>query len=225
MIKLTYLYKLFLLFLISFGIQEWAVAQNRPESLINKGNEFYKLKEYDKAGALYEQALKGKNKLPYAEHNYGNVFYRQQQLEEAINHYDEAARLAKDPKDKADAIYNKGVALTHLKQLQEAIDAYKQSLKYNPQHEQARINLQKALQEKKQQDQQNQDNKDQQKQQQDEQKEQEQEKSGDQKQQKNKLNKEQVEQLLKALEQKEKDIQQRMQNNKSANPVKPEKDW
>jgi len=96
-------------------------------------------------------------------------------------------------------LYNKGVALIKQQKLDESIDAWKNSLKLNPDDIDTRENLQKALLEKKNQAKQKQkdEKKDQKKQDQKEQP----------KPQQSRLNKQQVEQLLKALTQKEKEVQ------------------
>jgi hypothetical protein len=125
------------------------------------------------------------------------------------------------------AEYNKGVAMIKQKKLQESIDAWKSALKLDASDVDARENLEKALMELKkqqqQQQQQQQQKKDQQKNKKEEKKDQQQEQEP--RPQPSRLNKQQVEQLLKALQQKENDLQNKLNQNKIKAPNQPEKDW
>jgi Ca-activated chloride channel family protein len=131
-------------------------------------------------------------------------------------------------------LYNKGVALARQKKLQESIDAWKAALKLDAADSDARDNLEKALMEqKKQQQQQNQQKKNQdQKNDKKDKKDQDQKKNQDQQQQQqqpkpqpSRLTKQQVEQLLKALQQRESDLQNKLNQNKVHTPNQPDKDW
>ena len=130
--------------------------------------------------------------------------------------------------------YNKGVAMIKQKKLQESIDAWKSALKLDGSDADARENLEKALRElKKQQQQQQQNQKDQKKDKKDQQKDQKDKKDDKKDQQQpqqpkpqpSRLNKQQVEQLLKALQQKENDLQNKLNQNKVKALNQPDKDW
>lgn len=180
----------------------------------------YKQKNYEGSQQEYNKALEADPKNATAHYNNGNAQFRANKQDEAIKSYDNTIDNSTDKAVREKAFYNKGVALSKQQKLQESINAWKESLKLDANDDDARENLQKALQElKKQQEQKNnedkKDKKQDQKQKQPEQKPQ---------QQQSKLNKQQVEQLLKALQQKEKEIQQKMQKG-SPQPNKPEKDW
>lgn len=207
-----------------------AFAQKKPNTIIREGNEAYRKQNFPQATESYNQALKLSPDNQVAQYNLGNALFRSDQFDDAVTRYEESFRNAKTPDEKARASYNRGVALNKLNRLEEAIEAYKEALRNKPTDEQARENLQKALQELKQkqnQDQQNKndeqkdekDKKDQNKgnQQQDEQKKEE--------KQKNKLSQKEVEQLMKSLEEKEKELRNKMERQQKASPVRPEKDW
>ena len=122
--------------------------------------------------------------------------------------------------------------LQNNKKLPDCIDAYKNALKLNPQNEDARQNLQKALkQQKEEQKKENKDNKDEKKpkddkKQQDKDKQKQDEKKDDQpKPQPSKLTKQDAEEKLKALLQQEKNLQDRLRKVSPATSSKPEKDW
>jgi Ca-activated chloride channel family protein len=130
--------------------------------------------------------------------------------------YEKLIQETKDPKILEKAYYDKGVLHQQQQQLDESIVSWMEALKLDPEDVQARENLQKALRENKKQQEQEEKKQDQQ---QKNKKEEEKPKP-----QQSKLNKKHVEQLLKALEQKEKEVQKKMQQ-KGGSPTRPEKDW
>src|SRR5690606_3600765 len=112
----------------------------------------------------------------------------------------------------------KGVVLQNDKKLPECIDAYKNALKLDPNNEDARQNLQKALKQQQQQKQKEQKDK----------KEEEKEKQNKDQEQKprpqpSKMDKKDAEEKLKALLQKEKNLQDKLHKVNSNSPNKPEK--
>jgi hypothetical protein len=116
--------------------------------------------------------------------------------------------------------------------LPECIDAYKNALRLNPADEEARFNLQKALQQQqKEQQQKDKDDKDKKKpkddpKQKDKQKQQEDKDKNEQpKPQPSKMTQKEAEEKLKALLQQEKNLQNKLRKVDAASPNKPEKDW
>ena len=205
-----------------------AVRAQQANNLIRKGNEAYKKQDFDKAAQAYQGALDKQPASDIGQYNLANALYKGKKMDEATSAYDKVAKNTKDRSFQQKAYYNEGVTLQQQQKLPECIDAYKQALRLNPEDQDARFNLQKALEQQKQQQQQQQQQqkkqqqkpKQQQKQQQQQQKQQQQQ----QQQPQSKLTKQQAEQLLKAMEQKEKDLQEKMEKN-HGNPQQPEKDW
>jgi tetratricopeptide (TPR) repeat protein len=188
------------------------------QSLLIKGNELYKNKQYDKAADQYQKAADLNDKNSKAQYNLGDALYRSKKNDAAQKAFDAAAEIAKEPGFKSKALYNKGVTYSRDKKLLESIDAYKKTLILNPADEEARENLQLALNElKKQPPQQNQDNKNQDKKNNDKQKE-------SPPQNKSKLNEKQAEKMLNALRQEEKRLQQNKQKKTNTGGLQ-EKDW
>ncbi len=114
------------------------------------------------------------------------------------------------------------------KKIDESIDAWKNALRLNSADSDARENLVKALLEKKKQEQQEQQNKKDKpdkKKSDDKQKNDQNKPDNSPKPQQSKLSKQQVEQYLKSLEQREKDVQDKMNQNKTHTLSQPEKDW
>ncbi|HTN07076.1 tetratricopeptide repeat protein [Agriterribacter sp.] len=200
------------LFYIMLLLAAPAFSQN-TNRLIGKGNEAYRLQQYDKAVAAYKEALKADPRNSIASFNMGNALFKNKAYEEAADTFDKAVQLTNDKRLQSQLLYNKGVALTRQKALEESIAAYKQTLRLNSSDTLARENLQRALNEKQQQQQQ-QENENQKKEQ----------KEDRPKPQPNKLNKQQVEQLLKALEEQERKLHDKMMKRAPA-PGQPEKDW
>jgi tetratricopeptide (TPR) repeat protein len=197
-------------------------SAQKADKFLYKGNELYKKQEYDKSLEQYKQAITADPKNPIANFNQGNAYFRKQQMDEAMQSYDNLIANTEDKKAQQQAYYNKGVSLIKQNKLEESIEAWKNAVKLDPSDIEARENLQKALREKKKQDQQKQ-------QQQKDKKDKKQENKDQQNKQQqpppqSKLSKQRVEQLLKALQQKEKEVQDRLQKSKPS-PRNPDKDW
>jgi len=110
------------------------------------------------------------------------------------------------------ATYNQGVMFSKQKKLEESIESYKESLRLNPNDQEVRENLQKALLELKKKN---------------PPKKQEEKKKKQQQQQqppKPKISPREAQQQLKLLEQKEKEVQERLQKNSRTGSPQP-KDW
>jgi Ca-activated chloride channel family protein len=211
-------------FFMGFSISSF--AQTAKESII-KGNKSYKENNYNVAENAYRDALKNSDTNVIANYNLGNVLYRKDNTDEAVKSYDNAIAHSQNITVKQEAFYNKGVAYQKAKKLPECITAYKNALILNPNDEDARQNLQRAL--KEQQKQQQQQNKDQKKNQKNQQ--QKDQKNKDQKKQQaqpspSKISKQDAEEKLKSLLQNEKELQDKLHKIKGAPaPDSPDKDW
>ncbi len=191
-------------------------AQNEKE-IIKKGNEAYSKNEFDKAATEYQKVTTKTPENATAQYNLGNALYKNKKTDEAVNAYENAAGNLTVKDDKGKAFYNKGVVLQNNKKIPECIAAYKRALKLNPQDEDARQNLQKALQQIKEQQKPKEDPK---------QKEQQKKKEEEKQQPKpSKITKKDAEEKLKALLQQEKNLQDKLRKVNVSSPNKPEKDW
>jgi tetratricopeptide (TPR) repeat protein len=216
---------------IFFFMGSASFAQNAKTEII-KGNEAYKKSNYDAAENSYRDALKIADNNSTASYNLGNTMFRKDKTDEAVEAYDNTIQKTTDNATKEKAYYNKGVAYQKAKKLPECINAYENALMLNPNDEDARQNLQRALKEQKQQrDQENQKDKKQQPKQ--DQKKQDQQNKQDQQKQNNepkpkpsKISKQDAEEKLKSLLENEKALQDKLHKIKgAASPDKPEKDW
>ncbi|CAN5780481.1 hypothetical protein BH11BAC4_BH11BAC4_23390 [soil metagenome] len=199
-------------------------AQTREEnSTIKEGNEAYRKGEYAKASDQYSKVVQKNPDNPTAQFNNGNALYKTDKKEEAIRAYDKSISKLTTASEKGNAYYNKGVVLQNNKKLPECIEAYKNALKLEPGNEDARQNLQKALQQQKQEQKPKPDEQKDKKKQQDQQKDKDQKKEP--KPQPSKLNKKEAEEKLKALMEQEKNLQDKLHKVNAASVNKPEKDW
>lgn len=185
-----------------------ATAQDDKE-LVKKGNDAYKKRDYPTAIDAYSKAAQMNPDNQAAIYNLGSALYKNGDSSKAVTAYDMAVKSAKLPLDKSNAYYNKGVVYHNSKRLPECIEAYKNALRINPNDEDARQNLQKALQEQKQKDKDKQDKN----------------KNQSPKQQPSKLSKQDAEDKLNALQQQEKNIHDKLKKVSVNATNKPEKDW
>ena len=193
-----------------------AFAQGE-KAIIKEGNDAYKKADYPAATQSYSKVVQKNPDNVIAQYNLGNALYKSEKKEEAIAAYDKSVIQLTRAQDKSNAWYNIGVVHQNDQKLPECIEAYKNALKLDPTNEDARQNLQKALQQQKKEEQKNKKDKDKDKQ----------DKNKDQqpKPQPSKLSKKDAEEKLKALLQKEKNLQEKLRKVNEAAPDKPEKDW
>lgn len=201
------------------------ISAQTTDALIRRGNRFYNKQEYDQSQSNYEKALKKSPGNPDAHFNLGDALYRKNDYEKAAGSYDDVLQSKADENTRQSAYYNKGVAMIRQKKIDESIDAWKNALRLNSADSDARENLVKALLEKKKQEQQNKKDKPDKKKSDDKQKKDQNKPDNSPKPQQSKLSKQQVEQYLRSLEQREKDVQDKMNQNKTHALSQPEKDW
>ena len=185
---------------------------------IREGNKQFRVGQYDKAEVSYRKAVEKNPKNPQAAYNLGNALMAQKKDSAAVQQFEQATRIETNPLRKAAVYHNMGVICQTHKMYGEAIEAYKNALRLNPNDNETRYNLVLCQRQKKKQDQnqqQNQNNKDDQKkdnQKKDDQKDQNKDKKDDkqQQQQKPQMSKDNAEQLLNAAIQNEKMTQDKM---------------
>lgn len=206
---------------IGWGAFTSSVQAQSENKSIRTANKLYKEGKYDKALPEYEKAVAQNPNNPITHYNLGNAQFRKEDFTASEKNFEAAASTAATNDLKQRSLYNKGVSLSKQKKLQESIDTYKQALRLNPQDAENRYNLEKALAEQKKQN----ESKDQQQQQKQDQKKQQQKQPPKPQPQKNNLDKKKIEQFLKSLEQKEQEVQRKMQQNRTRAASQQEKDW
>ena len=186
---------------------------------IRQGNKLFRSGDYSNAEVAYRKAIEKNPKNPQAVYNLGNALMAQKKDSAAVVQFESASKLETNPLRKAKAYHNMGVVCQSHKMYGEAIEAYKNALRLNPNDDETRYNLVlcKHQQQKQQQNQQNQNqqgNDDQKKDdKKDQQKQDQQQDKQDKKQQeqpKPQMSKENAEQLLNAAIQNEKQTQDKL---------------
>lgn len=197
-----------------------AAAAQGEKVLIKEGNDAYKKADYPAATVSYAKVVQKNPANATAQYNLGSALYKSEKTEAGIAAYDRSLGLLTKPVERSNAFYNKGVVLHNNKKIPECIIAYKEALKLDPNNEDARQNLQKALKQQKEEEKKDKDKKDKNKDQDQKNKDQQQPKP-----QQSRITKKDAEEKLKALLQKEKNLQDKLRKVSSSSPDKPEKDW
>lgn len=183
---------------------------------IRKGNKEYESKNYVSAEIDYRKALEAAPSSVTANYNLGDALYKQGKYADAAEEFKKAAISETDPKKASEAWYNLGNSYLMDKKVPESIDAYKNALRQNPKDEDARYNLRMAQlmlqQQQQQQQEQKEDKKEQQQQQQKKNNPQNKEDKKDEQQQQQQTNmsQENAQQILDAMQQDERDTQEKV---------------
>ena len=110
----------------------------------NSGHEPYANADYEAALDAYQGAQERAPQLGEPHYNSGNVLYRMEEFEEAIQGYDEALRYARSDL-RSRGFFNRGNAAFQTQQYAQAVEAYKETLRMNPDDFDAKYNLELAL--------------------------------------------------------------------------------
>lgn len=150
------------------------------EKMNAEGNDRFAKEAYLEALAAYQSAQIESPDLAEPYYNAANALYRQGAYAEALEQMEEALRYAADETVAENSFFNLGNATFNLQSWEEAVDAYTEALLLNPDDQDAKYNLELALQQMQQEQQE-----EQQEEQQQEQEQQEQEQSEEQQDQEN----------------------------------------
>lgn len=231
-----------LVMILLFLLQGAILFAQQEKRYIKKGNELYQQQKYKEAEASYRKSFGKKSEQLEGNFNLGDALYKQKKFPEAVEKFTKIAEGAKGNKTvAAQAYHNLGNSFLENKKLEESIGAYKKSLMNNPKDDATRYNLayaQEMLKKQQQQDkdnknqnkdkkkdQQNKDKKDQDKnkdkkdqdkkdQDKKDQDKKDQDKKNDEKPQPDKLSKDDAERMLEALNNNEKQTQDKLKGKK-----------
>ena len=209
---------LFMFVSLAFCLSPLTSSAQTDRQYIRQGNKQFQGGDFANAEVSYRKALEKNDRNTQALYNLGNALMMQKKDSAAVEEFEKAGKLETNPLRKSQSYHNIGVICQSHQMFGEAIEAYKQSLRLNPNDDETRYNLalckrQQKLQQQNQQQQQNkndqqkQDKKDEQKQ---DQQKQDKDKQQPPKEQKPQMSKENAEQLLNAAMQQEKQTQERM---------------
>ncbi len=220
-------------------------AGQGEKKYIRAGNREYARDNFQDSEISYRRAMDKNKSSADAVFNTGDALYKQKKYEEAGNHFAESSKMNDEKARQSASFYNLGNSLLMGNKISESIEAYKNSLKLNPDNPEAKYNLAYAQdllkQQQEKQEQQNQDKDDQQKDQNknennedknkedknqnndqgNQQEQQDQQQSGQQE-----ISREDAERLLNALANDEKNVQEKVKLEKAAkSKVKTLKNW
>ena len=196
-----------ILFAILLILSFQTASGQSDRQFVRNGNKFFGQQDYAKAEVEYSKAIAANAANTTAIYNLGCALQMQQKDSAAIVQYEKAGKAETSKRRKSMAYHNIGVICQKNQLFQEAIEAYKESLRNNPGDNETRYNLELCKRQLKKQNQnggskQKEDKKNQQ-QKQDKDKQ-------NQQQQQQQMSKENAEQLLNAAMQEEKATQKRM---------------
>ena len=201
---------------------------------VRHGNREFKKDVFQNAEIDYKKALLKDSLSNAANFNLGNTYYRMENYSEADRYYSAVSDSLDRAGHGAESYFNQGDSFLKQRNWQAAVEAFKNSLRRNPDDMDAKSNLayaQKMLENEQQggggqnQDQ-NQQNQDQKHQNEDENK-QDQQPQPQPKEQQEQLSPQQAQQLLQAIQDKEKQTQEKVDEKKAAvlKSRQKEKNW
>ena len=235
-----------LLFLI---VSFYTYSQSDPNNLVFNGNKESVKKNYIEAEVEYRKAISKDKTTSKAAHNLGNILFENENYDEAIQEYFKTQKNSELNLEKHSAFHNLGNSYMKKKDYAQAIEAYKNALRNNSEDDETRYNYALAKKflegdklqnsqnnnesedEKKDKSEDKKENKEQdQKRDQDSDSEKEKPKEQDENEEKDQgggLSKQQMENLLEAVNNIEKDLNQKLKSGKKKvqTTKKAEKDW
>lgn len=221
-----------LLLLLTAAASNTAAQEERPH--VRRGVALLEQERFAEAEAEFRSALQLKPSSFEAAYNLGTALFRQEKYDEALQQLQATTPFANDDKQRlASLFHNLGNSYLFGQNIDQSIEAYKQALRHNPLDDETRYNLIAAMklkdeqeeQEEEQQDQQEQEQQEQQEQEQQEQEQEQQDQQQQQQQESEGISRENAERLLQALEEDEKELLEKMNQNREKQPVRIEKNW
>jgi len=126
----------------------------KENKYIRKGNNAYESGDYQKAEIDYRKALEKNKESVRGDFNLGGALYEQKSYEEATKKYERLTGEDIPADQKAASFHNLGNTKMGMQEYEQAIDAYKNALRLNPNDADSKYNLEYARQMLKQQEQQ-----------------------------------------------------------------------
>lgn len=242
--------KLFsLIFLFCSGAM---YAQKAERKNVREGNKLYSNEKFTESEIAYRKSLEVNPRSVEGTYNLGNALYKQKKFPEAAEQYQlltgQAEKMVETEEGKArlaGVFHNLGDISMQSKEYAKSVEAFKQSLRLNPQDDETRYNLalaQKLLEdqqnqdqdqnqdqqnEDKKEDQENKDDQQQQDQQQQQQDDQKENKTQQEQQQNEQMSQDNAQQMLDAFLQDEKNTQEKVKKAQAQQQQrrKTDKEW
>ena len=240
-IKIIYITFLFFTFM--------SFSQSDPNNLVFNGNADILNKNFNDAEVEYRKAISTNKNQNKASHNLGNLLFENQNYDEAIQEYFKTQKNSEIDLEKHSAFHNLGNSYMKKKDYAQAVEAYKNALRNNSADDETRYNYalaKKFLEGDKRQNSENSEDSEEEKQDQseDQNENQDENQNSDQNSESEKetpkdqddkeeqeqgggLSKQQMENLLEAVNNIEKDLNEKLKSGKKKlqTTKKSEKDW
>lgn len=229
-----------LLIIVLISLATASFSQNERK-FVRNGNKFFmeavndttqaNVGKFIDAEKEYRKALEKKPDNQSWDFNLADALYKQMRFEEAAEKFNELADKMGTPEEKARVLHNQGNSLLMQQKIDESIESYKEALRLNPNDMETKYNLAYAQNLKNQQQNQDQNQDKDQNQNQDNQEQQQnpdtQPQNNNQQPQQNKISRENAEQLLQALQNEERNIQDKVNQEKASQAPRTmvEKEW
>ncbi|HET8753502.1 MAG TPA: tetratricopeptide repeat protein [Salinimicrobium sp.] len=126
---------------VSSAQEDQEKAIREAKKYMQKAEEAVNEENFASAEALYRQAIAKDPTNATARYNLGNLYMNKEIIGEAVERHTQAAAVASRKPVKHNAFHNKGNAFMEQKKYKEAIEAYKNSLRNNPEDDETRYNL------------------------------------------------------------------------------------
>lgn len=211
-----------------------ALAQS-DRNYVRSGNRFYRQQNFAKAEAEYRKALNDNQNNTQAIYNLGCALMMQQKDSAAVVQFEKAGKMETSKLRRAKSYHNIGVICQNHRMYADAIKAYEESLRNNPNDDETRYNLALCKQQQKNnpqnnqnqnQNKQNQDKNKQNQDKQDKKKQDQQQQNQQQQQNKDRMSRDNAEQLLNAAMQEEQATQKRVKEKMSKSRTRHiDKNW
>lgn len=230
------------LLVIIYVLMSLSANSQAEKRMVRKGNAEFRGGNFQEAEKDYRNARNVNPSSSIANYNLANALYKQNQYDAAAREFERLTENEKEKDKLSRYYYNLGNTLFQNKKYPESVQAYKNALRNNPGDMDAKHNLQMALRMvSKQENQKNSQaknddsknkgdqNKDQNKEQNKDQNNNQNKEQGDSKPQpgqKNQISKEDAERILQAIENEEKEVMKKVQDQKEqAKKIPVDKNW
>ncbi len=130
-----------LLFSISSIAQEDEKVIRKSNNLLSEAQQNLQKDRFTAAEAEYRKAISLNPKSETGKYNLGTAYYGRDKNAEAMYRFKQAAATATNKADKHKAFHNLGNTFMNEKNYQNAVNAYKDALRNNPNDEETRYNL------------------------------------------------------------------------------------
>lgn len=115
--------------------------EKKATNLVYKGNELVQEEDFVQAEMEYRKAISNAPKKAVGAYNLANTYYKKGNYDEALFRTQEAAKNAVSKDEKHRAYHNLGNILMKNENCKEAVEAFKNALRSNPNDEETRYNF------------------------------------------------------------------------------------